>query len=366
LKVFLTDASYKHTLGAMRSLGSKGFYVAAGSESKLSQCFYSKYCSRALLYPSPQKKRKFTDSLFSFFDKNRFDVLLPIGYLSMEAISENKEILSKKVKIPISDYESFKIAANKYETIKLAKEVKVNIPKTIYLDRIGKLDLKDLKPPFVIKPIRESGGVFYLKNKNNFDKLKKRKINNIIIQEYVEGDGYGFFGLFNKGKLRAYFMHKRLREYPLSGGPSTLAESIYDPKLKEQGLKILRQLNWHGVAMVEFKKDKNTGEFLLMEINPKFWGSLDLAIASGVDFPYLACKMAVDGDIKPVSSYKVGLKFKWPFPDDTLHLISNLKILPHYFLDFFRSDTITNVMLKDLKPNAIQLIQTMTEIINRK
>ena len=67
-------------------------------------------------------------------------------------------------------------------------------------------------------------------------------------------------------------MHRRLREYPVTGGPSALAESIYDPMLMEQGLKLLDNLQWHGVAMVEFKKDERTGRYVLMEINPKFCG----------------------------------------------------------------------------------------------
>lgn len=87
-------------------------------------------------------------------------------------------------------------------------------------------------------------------------------------------------------------MHKRIRELYTMGGPSTCAISVYDPKLLDYGLKILGALNWHGIAMVEFKKDSKDGTFKLMEINPKFWGSLDLAIASGIDFPYLLYKMA--------------------------------------------------------------------------
>jgi predicted ATP-grasp superfamily ATP-dependent carboligase len=78
-------------------------------------------------------------------------------------------------------------------------------------------------------------------------------------------------------------MHRRIREYPITGGASTAAESFYDPALRDLRLTLLRALNWHGVAMVEFKKDQRDGTHKL--INAKFWGSLDLAIAAGVDFP---------------------------------------------------------------------------------
>ena len=97
-------------------------------------------------------------------------------------------------------------------------------------------------------------------------------------------------------------MHRRIRERLVMGGPSTCAESVYDSKLLDYGLRVLKNLKWHGVAMVEFKKDSIDGEFKLMEINPKFWGSLDLAIASGVDFPYLLYNMTIRWRYKPCFS----------------------------------------------------------------
>jgi predicted ATP-grasp superfamily ATP-dependent carboligase len=183
-----------------------------------------------------------------------------------------------------------------------------------------------------------------------------------LLQEYIPGDGYGFFGLFNQGALRAIFMHKRLREYPITGGPSTVAESVYEPRLKELGLRILRLLNWHGAAMVEFRKDFRDNEYKLMEINPKFWGSLDLAIASGVDFPYLTCKMAVDGDVKPVFRYKVGVKFMWPFPDDFQRSLVYPLSIRDLIKDLIESRTHTNISWADLNPNLIQILKSFVMI----
>ncbi len=94
-----------------------------------------------------------------------------------------------------------------------------------------------------------------------------------------------------------------------------MARSFYDPELQSIGIRILKKLNWHGVAMVEFKKDAKSGEYKLIEINPKFWGSLGLAIASGVDFPYLASKMCMEGDIEPVYDYDRNLIYRWILPD---------------------------------------------------
>lgn len=97
----------------------------------------------------------------------------------------------------------------------------------------------------------------------------------------------------NHGELVAYFMHERIHEVPPTGGPSAMA-TFDDPELIAVGSKVLcGELKWHGVAMVEFKKDVKDDLYKLIQMNPKFWGSLGLSIATGVDFPYLLMQMAV-------------------------------------------------------------------------
>ena len=160
-------------------------------------------------------------------------------------------------------------------------------------------------------------------------------LRDVVIQEYIPGQGYGFYGLFRYGEPRAIFMHKRRREFPITGGASTSAESYYDERLKEQGIRLLSGLKWHGVAMVEMKRDERDGEYKLMEINPKFWGSLDLSIQAGVNFPYLTAKMALYGDVDPVMDYDRDVKFSWPFPQDLLHLLARPRSGRAIFADLF-------------------------------
>ena len=117
------------------------------------------------------------------------------------------------------------------------------------------------------------------------------------------GEALGVSLLFNQNaEPRALFVHKRLREYPLSGGPSTLRESVVRPEVAELAVRLLRALNWFGLAMVEFKVDPRDGVPKLMEVNPKLWGSLSLAIASGVDFPALLYRLAMRGDVHRCST----------------------------------------------------------------
>ena len=353
IKVLITDATYKHTLGAIRSLGERGIYVIAGASSKYAQSFYSRYCSEELIYPDPRNEDEFAGFLLKYVKDNKIDVLLPVGYLATIALSKHKDDFCKYTKLPIANRDSMEIASDKDKTLEFAKNLGIAIPKTY--NTIEEI----VNFPIVVKGIKECGRIRYV---NSQEELSKITIANSVLQEYIPGEGYGFLALFNNGEARAIFMHKRIRQYPVTGGPSTAAESIYDPKLRELGTRLLKALNWHGVAMVEFKKDLRDGEFKLMEINPKFWGSLDLSIASGVDFPYLIIKMAIDGDIEPVLNYKVGIKFRWLFPDDILHLLANPGSIGAFVSDFFDKNTKSNIRLNDIKPNLFQILMTIDKI----
>ncbi len=109
----------------------------------------------------------------------------------------------------------------------------------------------------------------------------------------MPGPGVGVFLLLWEGKLRAAFAHRRLREKPPSGGVSVYRESIaLDPVLLERSRRLLESFGWQGVAMVEYKIDERTGTPILMEINGRFWGSLQLAVDAGVDFPRLLIECA--------------------------------------------------------------------------
>ncbi len=353
MRVFVTDATYKHTLGAVRSLGRKGVYVVAGSSTKYAQSFYSKFCREKVLYPNPRAAAEFARFMSGYLKDRKIDVLLPIGYLANTALSRHRAELSQHTKLPIASWDSMKTASSKDRTMELAGKLDIKVPRMYESVE----EIRDF--PIVVKGIEESGRVRYVNSPEEFSGIE---VSRCILQEYVPGEGYGFFALFNQGQERAVFMHRRVREYPVTGGPSTAAESIYDPKLKALGLKLLKALNWHGVAMVEFKKDSRDDEFKLMEINPKFWGSLELAMACGVDFPYLTAKMATEGDIDAVSEYEVGKRFRWPFPDDFLHLVTNLSSAGAFMGEFFDKNTSSNIWLSDIKPNLFQLLMTIRSL----
>jgi len=357
MKVLVTDADQKHALAAVRALGRENVEVHAGAATRRALSFFSRYCRRKVIYPDPVTcEEEFVDFVQEYSQDEHIDVLLPVGYDVNVLVSRYSETLSKYVHIAIADYDQMLTASDKARTMAFAQALGIKTPQTYQRAE----DVEDF--PVVVKGTKGTGAVQYV---NSPAELRRFELCNVIIQEYIPGEGYGFYGLFCNGKPRAIFMHKRRREFPVTGGASTAAESYYDERLKEQGVRLLGGLMWHGVAMVEMKRDERDGEYKLMEINPKFWGSLDLSIQAGVNFPYLTAQMALNGDVDPVMEYDRETKFCWPFPQDILHLLARPRSAGQILTDLFDRHMKTNISWHDVLPNLYLFGLTPLVIANR-
>jgi len=288
-------------------------------------------------------------------------------------ISKFHSEFSRRTYLPIPSFEKLQFASRKDKILKLAGDKGIPIPKTWYIDDISQLnDLKDNLPyPVVIKPIKSAGavGVSY---PNNSDELIKQYITihqrfpYPLIQERIpsHGNGYGAsFLMGESGEVKASFVHKRLREYPVTGGASTLRESVRNDDVRDMAHTLLKALDWFGVAMVEFKMDPRDGIPKLMEINPRFWGSLSLAVAAGVNFPYLLFKMSRGENFKPVEHYQIGKKCRWLLPGDILHFIFNPKrmsLLPEFIYFWDKQTSYDILSLKDPLPILGRMLTPLT------
>ena len=316
-QVLVTDGRSRASLSVVRSLGKKGLNVTCGEAFNCST-FYSRYSER-FLYPPPDKQPDlFVKSILDLVKMKNFEAIIPVRDDATLLLSKNKDLFNDLVNIPVADYQTLCIGRDKSQTIKLALKNNVPCPKTYFPENANDLvrSRHELEFPLVIKP-HISSGSRGIRVVNSFDELLIEfdkvvsEFGPTMVQEFIPYNGaYGVSMLFNRGEPRAIFTHKRLRQYPESGGPSTLRESVRYPEIEEYATRLLKKINWHGVAMVEFRIDARTNEPKLMEINPRFWGSLELAVVSGVDFPYLLYQMAINGDVEPVTDYKVGKKVR--------------------------------------------------------
>lgn len=341
IDVLLTDGGHKHTYSILRALNEKGLTVGILFDSYLSLSYFSLKVSKRFRVNSKIyiSEEVYLQEILKILKENDIKVLMPVGNISNNIISKNKKTIEVLTNILVTDYKTMQIAQLKNKTFDFAKSLGVPIPKTFKPDSCLELDdiIDNIKYPCVLKKVNPNeSGVVYCNNKNDLKKsffkiIQNKKQNYIppIIQEYVNGTGTGYYGLFFEGNCLASFMHQRIHEFPITGGASTCAKSIINNKLKLLGEKLLTGLKWNGVAMVEFKEDSNGG-LVLMEINPKFWGSLELSHKAGINFPYLYYLSAI-GKAVPKSSYKKDIYFEWTFPHDFIwHLHASVEQKANY------------------------------------
>ncbi|MGA9175689.1 MAG: ATP-grasp domain-containing protein [Desulfobacterales bacterium] len=372
--VFLTDAHWRKSLAAVRALGVNGIRITAGESTRLATTAFSRYCHRTVVYPSPLfNPAKFVSFLLRELSRHSYQMLLPMEDETTFLISKFHSEFSRRTYLPIPSFEKLQFANRKDKILKLAEDKGIPIPKTWYIDDITQLnDLKASLPyPVVIKPKNSAGAVGVSYPKNSDELIKQyltvhRRFPYPLIQERIpsHGNGYGASFLMGKsGDVKASFVHKRLREYPVTGGASTLRESVRNDDVRDMAHTLLKALDWFGVAMVEFKMDPRDGIPKLMEINPRFWGSLSLAVAAGVNFPYLLLKMSRGENFKPVEHYQIGKKCRWLLPGDILHFIFNPKrmdLLPGFF-NFWDKQTSYDILsLKDPLPILGRMLTPLT------
>jgi hypothetical protein len=146
-----------------------------------------------------------------------------------------------------------------------------------------------------------------------------------IVQGFVEGKGAGVFALCDRGRAVAWFAHERLRDVRPTGSGSSLRRSVtLSERLRAPAERLLEALRWHGPAMVEFRDDGAHAP-VLMEVNGRFWGSLQLAIAAGVDFPLMWMRVLEGGAPEVgapevgapevIAPYRVGVTVRWLWGD---------------------------------------------------
>ena len=363
--VLITDGELHFAMAVLRSLGKQAVPVTVAAERKDALAAYSRYCTKFMVYPSVKKNaRLFVKSLLRYVKRNRFEVLFPLGDLTLMPISESRKDFEKHVNLPLPPDSSLKRTFDKSATIRLAEELDIPAPETFYAESTFQLKRlsEKISYPAVIKP-RFSW--FWRGNKtttqfnirpeyaNSPNELFHKYLDMHercpfpMVQEYIPGLNYSVAVLCNSSKVKASCSIKVHRTIPVMGGNSTFRESVEpNPQMMRYVYKLMEKLNWHGIAEVEFRVDARSQTPKLMEVNSRFWGSLQTAILAGVDFPYLLYRMVTEGDVKRVNHYKVGVKNRW-LSGDIRHLISVLK--GHYLADKFTKRSKWRTLLNFLK-----------------
>jgi len=278
LDVFVTDAFQRKSLAAVRALGRAGLRVGAGEVTHWAPALRSREIREAWVYPDPPANWLAERS-------RRWRVLMPMEEETLLAILDRRA--SFDCLLPFETAQKIRKVRDKSWAA-----AQPEAPRPAF------------GPPCVIKPRVGSGsrGRVYCRTWDEFRRFDRA---DTVAQEWVHGEAVCVSMLYDMdGECAAAFAHRRLHEYPASGGPSTWRESIRDDALVERAQRIVARVGWRGVIQLEFKGGR------LLEINPRFWGSLNLAVRCGVNFPELLFRVALGERVRKFD-YRVGVRGIW-------------------------------------------------------
>lgn len=331
------DANQRSALAVVRSLGARGIPVWTSDATPSALAGSSRYSARYLPSPSPEREPEpFMDWLVEVVRREGITYLQPVTEVSSQLILLHRERLPKHCVLPFGELDQVLALADKGHLVEQALTAGVRFPATRQLADGAALDPATIDTyPVVLKPrlsrvflgdrwlnttvaiAREEGELRQLLTERT-----EFREHPFLLQEYIPGRGAGIFALYDHGRPVTFFAHRRLREKPPQGGVSVLCESAaLEPTALEAATRLLDHTRWHGVAMVEFRISPD-GTPWLMEVNTRFWGSLQLAIDAGVDFPWLLYQLSLGAPALPPASYHRGRRLRWWLGDvDRLYLV---------------------------------------------
>jgi predicted ATP-grasp superfamily ATP-dependent carboligase len=377
VKILVLDGRSLASLAIVRSLGKKGFEIHSGEEFRLNLTSFSKYVKKTWVYPSPELQAdEFIKKIKSITIKEKIDMIIPIRDATTLLIAKYANELSHITNIFVAEFDTIKVLQDKGETLKVARKCGIPYPKTFFPEEMEIADIiKDLPEPALIRARVSSGsrGIAFVANRDTFFEkynLIKKDYGEPIVQEYVKKRSYCSVCLLldKHSNEVASFTYEKTKEYPQSGGPTVVGYSCNNQKAKNYALQLLKKVGWQGVAEADFIIDQQ-GIPRLLEINPRFWMPLNLAIKSGVDFPYLLYQLAFGYKTNKIQDYKIGFKFRWVLPNEILWLLStpNKKQGLKEFITFKEKDTCYgDLSLEDPLPILGIFAQSMYFLTDKK
>src|SRR5437588_239148 len=301
--------------------------IASGAEQR-SVGFYSKYAVDRFVYAQPlENKSGFIRDILAIIKKMNPVLVIPSVECTLVALDECREEVEPYARLAAPCSEVLAYALDKCKTLQLANCLDVPAPSTIRGSTLEEILGKaaSLRFPVAIKP---RGNSLYASTAHRID-FKARYARNltelkevleslgeqsaaVLVQECVSGIGVCVSAVFNNGDPVAMFAYERVREAPLSGGVSVLRKSIgLDERLKNYVTALLKEIKWHGVAMVEFKHDERHDSYTLMEINGRFQASTALSLDAGLNFPYLVACLYGGWELNGSYHYEIGVRERW-------------------------------------------------------
>ena len=328
----ITDVHYRMTPAMIRTLTARGVTVytcerkthpaPVGAQTR-------GVCGHFTL-PEADYTEALYDSLTQLGQRHHCKpALLPMGADTLQRVAREQERFAQVAGLCVAEPTAIDLLNSKLELHRLAVSLDIPVPR-----QDGEIPC-----PCVVKPI--CGEKFGLSAAQRYricrdPQQREAAVNHFraltgqepLVQEYLPGAGGGVSVVAHRGKILAWIGHRRLREYPATGGPSSCCQAIEQPEVLEWAEKLAAATALSGPAMFEFKEDA-AGKPRLLECNPRIWGSFPLTAAADSTLPYAWFCAAWNSGNEPAleipgNAFRPGKRMIF-FPSDTAAGLGYLK-----------------------------------------
>jgi len=303
------------SLACLRSLGRRGIRTIGVASDAGAGALRSRYCDEAVVLPSPSDDLDaYADGLLELAARPEVVTVVPLYEPDAYVLAARRDEFAAHVATPWPTLDVVERAQDRLQLLDAAEAAGVPTPESGLLDDWDRWDRRTVVKPRYTMRVEDGraayGSVHFPEPgvEPDRERLVAEMGHVPLVQEYVPGDAeHGFFALCEGGVPVATFQHRRVRSYTYAGGASVYRRSVRNDQLQALGTALLAELDWDGPAMVEVKRDPRDGRFRLVEVNPRFWGSLPLAVQAGVDFPHAYYRLATGEPTGPPPRYEVGV-----------------------------------------------------------
>ena len=337
---------------------------------------FSKCANRFSTCPQVVEEERFLDFLRDLAVKEKIKgwLIYPNDDRTVVFLARHKKELEELYRVPVPAWEIAQVAIDKRLTNRLAEQTGIPIPRTFYPEGADELEHLDIEFPAIIKPaIRDN---FYDKARKKAFRVNDREqllheylkaanlidSSEIMVQELIPGAAdnlYSFGSLYRDGQILGKVVARRTRQHPLEfGRVTTHAETVDIPELEDMAMRFLDAMGYQGISEVEFMWDPRDGRYKLIEINARFWAWHSIAVAAGVDFPYLLYKEML-GDSVQVNDFEKGVKWFRLMVDTPISvaLVAKRKMSIGTYLRSWRGKKTFSVLsLKDPLPFLAEIL----------
>ena len=318
-KALVMGSDMRAFLTVVRSLGRAGIEVHVAWAAPGSPALRSRYVRQITALPKPWPGNdEWQTALLDALEKERYDLVVPCNDASLIPLHENRAVF-ERYPVCLLNERAYATVFDKARTGQLVRSLGVPSPRERLITSDHEVEcLDEFVPPFVLKPTR-SFLPTDLRSKQHVvvastiqearETLRELlQASEVLVQEYFRGTGVGLEFLAEDGEILVGFQHVRLHEPRAGGGSSYRRSAALHPELRSATARIVRALDYSGVGMAEFIYDFPTDRWVFLEVNGRFWGSLPLAVAAGVDFPAISSRQPP----RHGGSFRRSIATTWP------------------------------------------------------